>query len=168
MTKRTILSIVTLLSLTLLSHAVDAPAKKNLLKPTNVPENWRLEIRDGGKGVIAADGDAILFTVTDTDDTGWHVQANQFGLALKDDATYIVTFKAKSSADRSVQLNAMIDQDDWHPIGLTEAVDLTAEWKEYKYEFKAGQTVANKNRIGFVLGNEKGKVWIKDFALAEK
>ncbi len=162
------LSLTLIFSLALLTHAADAPAKKNLLKPTNAPDSWRLEQHEAAKATMAADGDAILFTITDPDGTDWHIQGNQAGLDLKDDATYVVTFKAKSAAPLSVQLNAAIDQDDWHSIGLMEAVDLTPDWKEYKYEFKAAQTAANKNRIGFILGGEKGKVWIKDLTLTEK
>lgn len=150
--------------------ALDAPKAdaKNLLKPTNKPESWRFEQHEAGKGAAAADGDAIAFDVTAVDGTDWHVQAYQIDLPLKDGKEYVVTFKAKASADRSVRLNAGIDQDDWHMIGLDEEVNLTKDWKEYKHEFKADQTVANKNRVGFQLGQEKGKVWVKELVLAEK
>ena len=63
----------------------------------------------------------------------------------------------------------MIDQDDWHAIGLQENVDLTKEWKDYQYTFKAeGVAAMKKNRITLVLGNEKGTVWVKEMVLAEK
>jgi hypothetical protein len=159
---------VALLIAGLAAPAADAPAKKNLLKPANNVASWRLEQYEGGNGTIAVDGDAIVFDATDIDDTAWHFQANQIGLDLKEGQLYVVTFKAKSAAARVVQLSAMIDQEDWHGIGLIEALDLTPDWKEFKFEFKAEQTAPNKNRIGFVLGNEKGKVWVKDFSLAEK
>ena len=148
----------------------DAPKAdaKNLLKPTNKPETWRFEQHEGGKGSMAADGDAIAFDVTAVDGTDWHVQAYQTDLPLKDGKEYVVTFKAKASADRAVRLNAGIDQDDWHLIGLDEEVGLTKDWKDYKHEFKADQTAANKNRVGLQLGQEKGKVWVKDMMLAEK
>jgi hypothetical protein len=154
----------------LLASAADAPkpSGKNLLKPTNKPESWRLEQHESAKGTMAADGDAILFEVTAVDGTDWHVQAYQVDLDLKNGKEYVLTFKAKAAADRQVHFNAMIDQDDWHTIGLDEQVDLTKDWKDHKYEFKAENTVANKNRVGFQLGNEKGKVWVKDMVLTEK
>ncbi len=141
---------------------------KNLLKPTNKPDSWRFEQHDAGKGSIAAADDAILFTTSETDGTDWHVQAYQLGLDLKDGKEYVVTFKAKASGDRAVQFNAMIDQEDWHSVGLSENVDLGKDWKDYKYEFKAEQTIVNKNRIGFILGSEKGRIWVKDLVLSEK
>ena len=98
-----------------------------------------------------------MFDVTAVDGTDWHVQAYQVDLDLKDGKDYVVTFKAKASGDRSVHCNAMVDQEDWHAIGLDENVDLTKDWKDHKYEFKAENTVAKKNRIGFQLGNEKGE-----------
>jgi hypothetical protein len=154
--------------LTLGSILIAADAPKNLLKPTNKPESWRLEEHEGGKGKMTAEDDAIVFDVTTSDGTEWHVQAVQTGLDLKDGKEYTIAFKAKASADRTAQLNAMIDQDDWHTIGLTESVDLGKEWKEYKFEFKAEQTVSNKNRITLSVGNEKGKVWVKEMTLTEK
>jgi hypothetical protein len=164
-------SLLMALTVCLLASAAEAPkgdGGKNLLKPTNKPESWRFEQNESAKGTIAADGDAIVFEVTAVDGTDWHVQVYQTDLDLKDGKEYVVTFKAKAAAERSVHLNAMIHQEDWHPIGLEENVDLSKDWKDYKYEFKAENTVAKKNRIGFQLGNEKGKVWVKDMSLAEK
>jgi hypothetical protein len=56
------------------SPAKDAHAK-NLLKPTNDPESWQFDITEGGRGDMKVDGDAIVFNVTDIDETNWHVQA---------------------------------------------------------------------------------------------
>jgi hypothetical protein len=163
-------SLAVALTACLLASAADAPKAdaKNLLKPTNKPDSWRFEQNESGKGTMAADGDAIVFEVTAVDGTDWHVQVYQTDLDLKDGKEYVVTFKAKASAERPVHLNAMIHQEDWHPIGLEENVDLSKDWKDYKYEFKAENTVAKKNRIGLQLGNEKGKVWVKDMMLTEK
>lgn len=163
-------SLAIALTACLIASAADAPKPggKNLLKPTNKAESWRLEQNESAKGTMAADGDAIVFEATAVDGTDWHVQVYQIDLDLKDGKEYVVTFKAKAAAERSVHLNAMIHQEDWHPVGLEENVDLSKDWKDYKYEFKAENTVANKNRIGFQLGNEKGKVWVKDMTLTEK
>ena len=146
-----------------------AEEAKNLLKPANKEGSWRLEQHEGGKGTVKIDGDALVFDVTDADGTEWHVQAAQAGLDLKGGKDYVLTFKAKAEPDRQLPVNAMIDEDDWHQIGLSENADLTKEWKEFKYEFKAEQVhAAKKNRITLVLGGDKGKVWVKDVALVEK
>ena len=143
-------------------------AADNILKPANDPKNWRFEQHEDGKGKIAVDGDAILFEVTNVDGTEWHVQAFQTPLDLKDGKEYTLTFKAKADEMREVEVQAGIDEEDWHMIGLQEKAELTKEWKDYKFTFTANDVKASKNRIGFVLGGAKGKVWVKDLALKAK
>jgi len=140
-------------------------AADNMLKPANKVESWRFEQHEEGKGKISVDGDAILFDVTNADGTDWHVQAFQTPLDLKDGKEYTLTFKAKADEAREVDVEAGIDQEDWHMIGLQEKVELGKDWKEYKYTFTANDVKANKNRVGFVLGGAKGKVWVKDLVL---
>jgi hypothetical protein len=146
-----------------------AEPAKNLLAPTNKVESWRFEQHEGGKGSMKADGEAMALVVTETDGTEWHVQAARPNLELKEGQEYKLTFKAKADAERAIQVNAMIDQDDWHTIGLSESVELTKDWKDCEYTFKAeGVAGMKKNRITFVLGNEKGTVTLKDMVLVEK
>jgi len=89
-----------------------AEAGANLLKPTNKVESWRFEQHEGGKGSMKADGDAMVFTISDVDGTDWHVQAVQPDLDLIADKEYVLKFQIKASEDRTVQVSAMIDTDD--------------------------------------------------------
>jgi len=156
---------VAILVVTGLLTVRSASAADNILKPANKAENWRFEQHEDGKGKISVDGDAILFDVTNVDGTEWHVQAFQTPLDLKDGKEYTITFKAKADETREVGVEAGIDQEDWHMIGLQEKAELGKDWKEYKYTFTANDVKANKNRVGFVLGGAKGKVWVKDLVL---
>ena len=140
-------------------------AAGNLLKPTADARNWRLEQHEQAKATVAAADGALAFDVTASDDTDWHVQAFQTPLDLKDNQAYTVTFSAKADADRSIKVQAGIDEDDWHTIGLDEEVAVGKAWKAYEYTFTATDTRAMKNRFGFVLGSAKGKVWVKDVVL---
>lgn len=140
----------------------------NMLKATNKVESWRFEQHEGGKGEIKVDGDAIKFTVKESDGTDWHVQAIQTDLDLKEGKEYTVKFKGKASSDRSVGVHAGIDQEDWHQIGLGDSAYLTKEWTDQSFTFTASNVVAKKNRIAIVLGLDKGDVWIKDMTLTEK
>jgi cystathionine beta-lyase/cystathionine gamma-synthase len=140
----------------------------NLLKPTNSPDTWRLEQIEEGKGAMKAAGDAIQFDVTHVDGTEWHVQAFQVDLDLKEGQTYAVTFKAKASAARSMILVAMIDEDDWHEIGLHEDIYLRTEYQSYEFTFRATDVVKKKNRIGFMFGQETGSIFLKDMTLTAK
>ena len=156
-----------LLAVAAAGGAADDKAK-NLLKEPNKADSWRLEEHEKGKGTVKADEDGVLFEVTTPGDEHWHVQAFQTGLELKEGKEYTLTYKAKADPVRTITVIAQIDEDDWHAIGLEEEVELTKDWKERKQTFKAADVKAKNNRIGFMLGAEKGKVWIKDASLTEK
>jgi hypothetical protein len=141
---------------------------KNLLKPTNDPESWQLELTEGGKGEMKADGDAIVFKTTDTDGTNWHVQAYQTGLDLKNGKNYVVKFKLKAPQANELLLMGLINQDDWHEIGLHEELGPSDDFKQYEIEFTAADTAPNNNRVGFILGGDKGTYSIKELTMTEK
>lgn len=161
-------AVVGLFTVAAVLHAADpkpdAGAAGNILKPANDVKNWRLEQHESAKGTIAVEGDAIVFDVTETGDD-WHLQAFQTPLDLKNDAEYAVTFKAKAGEERPVRVQAGIDEEDWHNIGLDEEVTLGKEWKDYEYKFTATDVRPMKNRVGFVMGMAKGKVFVKDLVV---
>ena len=140
----------------------------NLLKPTNKEDSWRLEKAGDAKSEMKIEEDSVVFRTTVVDSTDWHVQAVQTNLDLKDGKTYTIKFKAKSPDEISITVNAMIDQEDWHQIGLNEEIQLRKEFKDFSFEFTASDTVEKKNRISFVLGNSKGTVSIKELSLIAK
>jgi hypothetical protein len=157
-----------LIAITLLGSMLYVSDATNLLKPTNKEDTWRLEVAGDSKSELQIEEDAAVFRTTAVDSTNWHVQAVQTDLDLKDGKTYVIKFKAKSPEQVSIGLNAMIDQDDWHQIGLSEEVYLGKEYKDYSYEFTANDTVSKKNRISFVLGDNKATVFLKDVTLTAK
>jgi Carbohydrate binding domain len=149
------------------SAAKDAKSK-NLLKPTNDPESWKLELTEGGKGEMKADGDAIVFKVTEADGTNWHVQAYQTELDLKNGKDYVLKFKMKAPQANELLVLGLINQDDWHEIGLHEELASSDDFKPYEFTFTASDVVAENNRIGFILGGDKGTYTLKDVTLTEK
>jgi Carbohydrate binding domain len=154
------------------ASAAKAAAKEskspNLFRPTNDPESWHLEMTEGGKGEMKADGEAIVFTTTATDGTDWHVQAYQTGLDLKKGKAYVVKFKSKAPQANDLFIVGQINEEDWHEIGLHEKVGSSDDFKQFEFEFTAADTVPNNSRIGFVLGTDKGVVSVKDLTLTEK
>ncbi|HEY4233688.1 MAG TPA: carbohydrate binding domain-containing protein [Lacipirellulaceae bacterium] len=143
-------------------------SSKSLLKPTNDPESWQLELTEGGKGEMKASGDAIVFTTTETDGTNWHVQAYQTGIDLKNGKDYVIKFKMKAPQASEVLVLGLINQDDWHEVGLHEELGSSDDFKPYEFTFTASDTAPNNNRIGFVLGADKGTISIKELTLTEK
>ena len=97
------------------------------------------------------------------------VQAFQTGLDLKNGEDYTFAFEAQTPERRSVIIQAGGDGDDYHEIGLHEEISaVPPEFTKYEYTFQAATTLAGKNRIGFVLGTEKGSVTIKNATLTKK
>jgi hypothetical protein len=147
--------------------AADAKTK-NLLKPTAEPDSWQLELTEDGKGDKKADGDAIVFNTTETDGTNWHVQAYQTGIDLKNGKDYVVRFKMRAPQANEILLMGIINQDDWHEVGLHEELGASDDFRPYEFVFTAADAVPGNNRIGFILGADKGTVSVKDMTLIEK
>ena len=161
------MAVVMLLASGVVTFAADKA--KNLLKDPNKTDSWRLEQHEQAKGTMKADQDGILFDVTNADGENWHVQAFLTGVEFKEGKEYTFSYKAKGDPTRSIIASAGIDEEDWHGVGLQEDVELTKDWKEQTHTFKAENVAkGGKNRIGFVLGADKGKVWVKDVSLTEK
>ena len=159
------LSVLPLLTTDRSTAAADA-ADGNLLKPIAKAESWRFEQHEDGKGILQVQEDTLVLKVTKTDGVDWHVQVFQTNLPLKDGKAYIVAFKAKADAKREMVVQAGIDMEDWHMIGLDEHVDVPVEWKTFEFKFTAENVADNgKNRLGFVLGMEKGTIYVKDLIL---
>lgn len=154
-----------LCALCLLELFAWADAPKNLLKPINKIDSWRYELAETGKGSVKAVEDTVVFTVTETTGTDWHVQAVQADLDLVEGKEYTLTFQAKADSARSIGVNAMIDKDDWHLIGLAEEPFLGKEYDTFRYTFRAENVLSKKNRITVVLGGSKGIVTIKEMTL---
>lgn len=140
----------------------------NLLKKTADVDSWRLEQHESGKGKIEVKDEAIVFTVETPGSENWHVQAYQVDLDLKDDQDYTLKFKISSPNRHFVLVVAGIDEDDYHEIGLHEEFLASSEFKEHEFTFTATDTAKGKNRVGFVIGTEKGAVSVKDITLTAK
>ncbi len=142
--------------------------KENLLKPTNKVDSWRFEEAEGGKGKISVEEEWVAFKVTEITGTDWHVQAVQPGLDLKENTEYKLTFEYKADVRRTAAVNAMIDEDDWHEIGLHEDLYVGTTAQKYETTFRAtGVNTKKKNRITFALGTDKGTLYLRNVRLVE-
>lgn len=145
--------------------ALLAAEPENLLKPTNSVESWRFELVEPAKGTVEATEKGVKFTSTEVDGTNWHVQTFQTDLDLKEGQRYTVKYKAMAPEYRSYLLVATIDEEDWHEIGLHEDLTASKTVSEESFTFTATGVSAKLNRLGFVLGDEKGSLVIEDMTL---
>jgi hypothetical protein len=155
------------------AFAQEAPPKEqetateNLLKPTADVESWLFETTEGGEGKMEVVDDAIVFHITKTDDTNWHVQAYQTELDLEEGKDYVLKFQMKAAEPLEVIALGIINEEDWHEIGLHENIYPDKEYQDFEIDFTATDVIDGNNRIGFVLGAGEGVVSVKNMTLTE-
>jgi Carbohydrate binding domain len=147
---------------------VVAQDAKNLLKPVNKAESWRLEQHEGAQATLKIADDAVVFNPTKLTGSNWHIQAFQVDLDLKEGTEYTLKLKLTASQRRNVLLVATIDAPDWHEIGLHEDLSVDKEVRSVEFTFRATRILDKKNRIGFVMGDETGDLIVKEMTLTEK
>lgn len=131
---------------------------------------WKLEEHQGAKADAAATVDgpdgapAARIRVTEAGAQNWHVQFNQSGLSLKSDDLYTVSFRARADPPRRMAVDIGQAHDPWRVFG-SQRVDLTPEWKEYRFAVRAPQDEPNA-RLNFTgLGSQTGAVWLSGVSL---
>jgi len=147
---------------------VVAQEPTNLLKPTADTGSWNMEALKPAEGSAMAKDREIQFVASKVDGTDWHVQVFQTDLNLVEGERYTVKFRVRSPDNRGYSLRAMIDVEDYHEIGLRQELFAAKHFREESFTFTAKGVVPGKCRIGFVLGDEKGTLIIKNMTLTKE
>jgi len=136
-----------------------APLGENLLHG-----KWTLQ---GDEYYSLANKDGVTrVTIKRLPAISWHAQIHQVGLTLEEGKLYTLEFTARSEPARRLPMSVMLQKSDWHPCGLTDAADLTPQWKTFSFTFRASRVEPASVRAGFNLGEGPlGELEIKDMAL---
>lgn len=137
----------------------------NLLSPTANKDSWLFETAEGGEGKVEVVDNTIVFETVKSTGTNWHVHAYQGGLELVNGARYSLRFKLKSPDLCNVTVIAMLNEEDWHEVGLNESIDANREFTEYSFTFSPHDASPSNNRISFELGSSRGIVMLQDVVL---
>ncbi|HSV74057.1 MAG TPA: carbohydrate binding domain-containing protein [Chthonomonadales bacterium] len=104
-------------------------------------------------------GNVLRAEITSLGPLPWHIQFYQQGLTLRANVVYTVSFWARASEPRTVDVAMNTDTGDGHGIGLdAKGIALTREWRRFRLPFTASQPVENHGRLVFVLGESTGVV----------
>ncbi|MFA6564319.1 MAG: beta-galactosidase [Verrucomicrobiia bacterium] len=96
----------------------------------------------------------------------WHAQLHWTGLTLEEGKLYTVEFAARSDAPRKLPLSVRLQKAGWHNCGLSEDADLTPQWKNFSFTFRAARVEPAAVRFDFVLGDGPvGEFRLKDLTL---
>jgi hypothetical protein len=127
---------------------------------------WTLGLSSGATAVqsvvttTAVDGtrsDQIQITKV-VSGCAWCVQVSQTGLALKAGVPVTVSFSAKASSARSIQLGLQQNGGTWKWYSF-QSISITTGWATYSFTFTPTAADAGA-RMNFNLGGSVGTVWI--------
>jgi len=131
----------------------------------NVPAHGTIQVLDALEGPLGATGKVLRLEVTALGTENWHVQCYQTGVNLREGKSYVLAFWAKADRPRKLVVTSILDQADWHSLGLGSSVDLTTAWKKYVVPFVASHVVPNHGRVSFCLGDALGTVNLANISL---
>ncbi|MDQ2686847.1 MAG: carbohydrate binding domain-containing protein [Armatimonadota bacterium] len=157
-----------LLGLALLTpaQAQSVAGKGNLLPPITGAEGWALTVTPPAKATLKRQARAVVVTVTAAGDQPQQAQLAYSTVELTDGQAYTLRFRAKADAPREMRVVGGITKPDFHDVGLSQTVSLTADWKDYALTFTAHNTVAGQISVPqFRVGKQKGRVWLADVTL---
>ncbi|MHC4110488.1 MAG: carbohydrate binding domain-containing protein [Planctomycetota bacterium] len=134
------------------------------IKPAkNTPKNWNLEQHSDCKASLSRTPfkgkDTLRIDISKADDTEWHLQLNQGGLAVKSGKYYTVTFDAAVDKSRKIGCAASQAHNPWNNLGLSRQVELKNEWQSFRYGFVAKANDENA-RISFSFGGSNIPVYL--------
>lgn len=127
---------------------------------------WNLERHAGAaasnriESEVAGRPTAVRIQVERTGREGWHVQFNHPGLKVKAGGVYTLAFQARAEPARSMRVLLGQAHEPWRDLGFNVRVELTPEWREYRFTMAASSDDGNA-RISFSdLATETGAVWL--------
>jgi hypothetical protein len=123
----------------------------------NLPEHWNLEQHDGSKAAVVrpqnSDRDAIQVEIAKADGAEWHLQLTQGGFPLTGGQYYTVSFEAAGHQPRAITCSVGQAHSPWGNLGLSRRVELTPQWRTFRFGFIATADDHNA-RISFAFGGD--------------
>jgi hypothetical protein len=155
----------------------DKPVGPNLLRNADFAsgtKHWQLETHAGARADVqiptevappGVPGNVARLGITTVGKENWHIQLQQAGLDLVAGELYTVSFWARADRQRSLSVNATLDQADWHNVGLSKRLRLGTEWRSFTFVFTAERSLKDHNRLSFLLGDAVGTVELAGLSL---
>jgi hypothetical protein len=129
---------------------------------------WRVETHQGSEADMTHSPDEpgrIRVTIRELPmHAGWHVKLRVAPIPIQKDDQYLLTFRMRADATRSVGCGVEQDVRPWGSLGLYEASEVTPAWQTFTCPFTATATEAEA-RLFFDLGSSAVPVDIADVML---
>ena len=150
-------------------------AGKNLLKNgdfSNEKDNWNIYIKAPEDATTNIADNAIVYHISNAGTEDWNVQLKQSGLTLEEGCKYRVTFKATSTAARTIKLAIMSTSYKWY--GGDDNIQLSEnKKKDVVCEFTMSEETDSNADFVISMGKIDGEdtppsdITLSDFSLVK-
>lgn len=138
-----------------------------LRAPAEGDARWQVELHESCRAVavpLAGSTTGVRIEIREIDETPWHIQFKQPGLAIEGTQFYTLAFRARADAPRQLSVGVGMAHPPWANLGLSRGVKLTTEMKRFAFGFVARASDA-KARVSFVLGDDMAAVELDEVSL---
>ncbi len=133
---------------------------------------WDFYFQGGASATRTVDNTSQLsginsaqFNISISTGTNWHVQFAQPNVSLEAGKTYEISFRAKASANRTINAFTDFGADPWTTY-FSQDVNITTTAQTFTYTYTQSENRATA-RFGFNLGQSTQTVWIDNVVLRE-
>jgi len=126
---------------------------------------WTLNVWDGeATGTI--DNEEYKIDVSSIGTENYQIQLIQSGLILEKDQSYKLTFDARATANRSIEINVEQHEDPWASyLESVQNFDLTTTKNTYSFVFTMNAATDQNGRLSFNLGGATGTVFLDNVVI---
>lgn len=149
------------------SASADPATGTNLLPPLSNTKKWHLQVFGKAKATLARAGDVLVLKTTAVDGTDYNAQLQALAPPMQEGRTYTLHFQAKADAKHLLPVYALVNQGDYHGIGLRQVAALSTRWRTFEYTFLAKDLGQGVKIVcpQFTLGNAVGTVYLANVSL---
>ncbi|MFC4386627.1 carbohydrate binding domain-containing protein [Gracilibacillus marinus] len=115
-------------------------------------DGWFTEANNGGVATFDAEAGELKSSITEVGTNPWDIQLYQNDFELKEGETYELSFKAKSTLDRTMLVQIQ-NYDTWAGY-VAERPTLSNEYQTFSYQFTMEEVTDSNTRLSFSLGND--------------
>lgn len=126
---------------------------------------WTLNVWDGeATGTI--DNEEYKIDVSSIGTENYQIQLIQSGLILEKDQSYKLTFDARATASRSIEVNVEQHEDPWASyLESVQNFDLTTTKSTYSFVFTMNAATDQNSRLSFNFGGATGTVFLDNVVI---
>jgi hypothetical protein len=133
---------------------------KNLLSG-----QWEKETSGGSTSNLSVSQGVVTWQPLTVGSVDWSHQLHQLNVPVKDQASYIFNFEARSSDIPSLNVRFMHSQSPWGEVSPQLSASLNNNWKPFRLAFQLSNNANIPIRLSFSTSNRLGTVQIRNATL---